>query len=126
MDKELVIIIVCILVLVGCQKAIQPLVNVSENVNERIEIEKQKQENRTQAIIKCQELCQQQLTSNGQDFNRGPCLSNEITPDWVCDVAHSPRQSVDNDPANQCSAFRQGQAHHFVEVDGNCNVITVN
>ena len=55
----------------------------------------------------------------------GPCLSNSIpnATDWVCDVAHWPRQSVDDVVKNQCSAFREGKAHHFVEVDTNCNLI---
>ena len=33
------------------------------------------------------------------------------------DVAHDPRQAVDDDPANQCAAYRSGEAHHFVELD---------
>ncbi len=45
-------------------------------------------------------------------------------PDWVCDIAHSPRQSeIDDLPENQCSAYREGRAKHFVEVDMNCNLI---
>jgi len=58
----------------------------------------------------------------GQDLNNGPCLSNEIAPDWVCDVVHNPRQNVDNDLANQCSAWGK-TANHFIEVDTNCNFI---
>ena len=60
-------------------------------------------------------------------YANGPCLSDNnpdwnIT-DWVCDVAHSPRQPVDDLSENQCQAFRNGQAHHFVEVDPSCNFI---
>ncbi|OGY45598.1 MAG: hypothetical protein A2731_02375 [Candidatus Buchananbacteria bacterium RIFCSPHIGHO2_01_FULL_39_8] len=127
MAKALLTLFISSLILVGCQqnvqKAIQPLTNTSEAVTERYEAERQKQEVKSNAMVNCQELCQQQLSSDGQDFNLGPCLSNEIAPDWVCDAAHSPRQEVDNDPANQCESFRQGITHHFVEVDGNCNVI---
>jgi len=57
-----------------------------------------------------------------QDLSNGPCLSNEIVPGWVCDVAHNPRQEVDNNPANQCSSFGK-TANHFIEVDTNCNFI---
>jgi hypothetical protein len=60
-----------------------------------------------------------------RDLSSGPCISDPIPDqtDWVCDVAHSPRQAVDNLPENQCSAYRNGQAHHFVEVDTDCNLI---
>lgn len=73
------------------------------------------------AINLCIGLCKDRLIS--EDLSNGPCISDEIYKDWVCDVAHSPRQPVDNIPENQCSAFREGKAHHFVEVDENCNLI---
>ncbi|MBI4092362.1 MAG: hypothetical protein HY420_00365 [Candidatus Kerfeldbacteria bacterium] len=57
------------------------------------------------------------LESQGTDFSQGPCISNNLLPDWVADVAHNPRQPVDDQPANQCSAYREGQARHFVELD---------
>ncbi len=55
-----------------------------------------------------------------RDFSSGPCLANplpEPSDDWVVDVAHDPRRPVDEKPANQCSAYRRGDAHHFVELD---------
>jgi hypothetical protein len=72
----------------------------------------------------CIEECKKSL-AGGQDLSKGPCLLNPISelPDWVCDVAHSPRQDVDNLPENQCSAYRQGLAKHFIEVDTNCKFI---
>jgi len=30
---------------------------------------------------------------------------------------------VDNKPENQCSAFREGKAKHFVEVNTSCELI---
>jgi hypothetical protein len=33
------------------------------------------------------------------------------------DIAHDPRQDVDDDPANQCQRYREGEASHFVELD---------
>ncbi len=42
---------------------------------------------------------------------------------WVCDVAHSPREDVDNLPENQCREFGEGKANHFVEVNPNCEFI---
>jgi hypothetical protein len=58
-----------------------------------------------------------------EDLSAGPCLSNNLIPDWVADIAHNPRQAVDDLPANQCSAYREGQAHHFVELDLDGNLI---
>lgn len=73
-------------------------------------------------ILYCKASIQQ-----GQDISAGPCLSDEKEdwphPDWVCDVAHSPRQDIDDQPENQCKAYRDGKAHHFVEVDTNCDLI---
>lgn len=57
------------------------------------------------------------VEADGTDFSNGPCISNNLMPDWVADVAHNPRQAVDDLPENQCSAYRQGTAHHFVELD---------
>jgi hypothetical protein len=56
----------------------------------------------------------------GRDFSGGPCLANPLpapNAEWVVDVAHEPRRDVDDDPANQCSAYREGEADHFVELD---------
>lgn len=58
----------------------------------------------------------------GKDLSPGPCLSNNIYKDWVCDVVHSPRQAIDDLPENQCSEYGK-TAHHFVEVDLNCNLV---
>ena len=76
----------------------------------------------------CINLCLE-AKKNGMDLSNGPCLSDNNPSwnfaDWVCDVAHMPRKPVDNLPANQCQDFRSGKAHHFVEVDENCQVIKV-
>jgi hypothetical protein len=44
-------------------------------------------------------------------------------PAWAVDVAHGPRQEVDDDPANQCASYRSGQTHHFVELSPDGEVI---
>jgi hypothetical protein len=54
--------------------------------------------------------------ASGVDMSRGPCLG-VIKPGWVADVAHDPRQPVDDNPANQCRQYRSGEADHFVELD---------
>ncbi len=61
----------------------------------------------------------------GIDFSSGPCLTNDLLPDWVVDIAHNPRQALDNLPENQCQAFIEGRAKHFVELDLNGEVIRV-
>ncbi len=59
----------------------------------------------------------------GEDLSSGPCLTNALMKDWVLDLVHSPRKPVDDLPENQCSAYVQGQAHHFVELDLEGNLI---
>jgi hypothetical protein len=56
--------------------------------------------------------------AGGRDLSAGPCISERLpgVSDWAADVAHDPRQPVDDEPANQCSSFRAGQTHHFVEL----------
>ncbi|TSC88260.1 MAG: Uncharacterized protein G01um10147_165 [Microgenomates group bacterium Gr01-1014_7] len=59
----------------------------------------------------------------GRDFSSGPCLSNALLPGWVLDIAHNPRQAIDDLPENQCSSYREGRALHFVELDPEGNLI---
>ena len=84
----------------------------------------QTQSNEENATSLCQRICNSKLSEN---ISNGPCLSdsnaNWTVNDWVCDVAHSPRTSVDDLPEYQCQTFRNGEAHHFVEVDTNCDLI---
>ena len=54
--------------------------------------------------------------AEGVDLKDGPCLGM-IAPDWVLDIAHRPRTAVDDKPENQCADFREGRAHHFIELD---------
>ena len=74
-------------------------------------------------IIQAQQMYQK-AKSLGEDFSNGPCLGN-INSDWVADVAHSPRQAVDNQPQNQCPDYLSGKAHHFIELDPNGEIIKV-
>jgi hypothetical protein len=66
-----------------------------------------------------------QAKLDGTDLSRGPCIAEQLPglPDWVADVAHDPRQPVDDVPTNQCRRFRSGQAHHFVELDPSGDLI---
>ncbi len=53
----------------------------------------------------------------------GPCLMNQIIPDWVADIAHQPRVPQDDDPKNQCQDFQTSKAHHFIELDEQGNYL---
>ena len=66
----------------------------------------------------------EQAVRRGVDLSQGPCLG-EIKPGWVADIAHQPRIAADDLPQNQCSAYRSGQARHFVELDTQGRVIRV-
>ena len=77
---------------------------------------------RDEAIRKAKELFEQKKRE-GMDFSCGPCLSEEIVPDWCVDVAHNPREAIDDEPGNQCRSYREGRVHHFVELDPDGNVI---
>ena len=77
-----------------------------------------------QAIDAAQQVYQR-AKAQGTDLSNGPCLAEQLQnfPDWSVDVAHNPRQSIDDQPANQCQAYRQGKTHHFVELDPDGNLI---
>jgi len=63
--------------------------------------------------------------AQGTDFSSGPCLSNDLLPGWVADIVHNPRQVVDDLAQNQCPAFLEGRATHFVELDLDGEVVRV-
>jgi hypothetical protein len=56
--------------------------------------------------------------SSGVDLEAGPCIAEELPglSDWVADVAHDPREDVDDEAENQCQRYRDGEASHFVEL----------
>jgi hypothetical protein len=58
----------------------------------------------------------QEAKARGVDMSPGPCLG-VIKEGWVADVAHDPRQDVDDEPENQCEAYRSGEVDHFIELD---------
>ena len=74
------------------------------------------------ATAAAKELWRSMLTQ-GTDLSQGPCLSNNLIPGWVADIAHNPRIPNDDMPENQCSAYREGQAKHFIELDPEGNFI---
>jgi|SRR5687767_6084065 len=72
--------------------------------------------------IRLAQQAYERAKARGVDMSRGPCLG-VIKDGWVADVAHDPRQDVDDDPANQCPEYRSGEADHFVELDPEGNFI---
>ncbi len=72
---------------------------------------------KSKAIESCISKC-----LSASDLSNGSCLSNEIVSGWVCDVAHNPRQPIDDNPENQCSEYGKS-AKHFVEVNEKCELI---
>lgn len=74
----------------------------------------------------CIKECKNRMNS-GIDLSKGPCLSdndvNWMIEDWACDIAHNPRQEIDDLIENQCNAYIEEKVHHFVELDPNCNII---
>ncbi len=80
------------------------------------------------AKFACELLCKGAVQQD-RDLSKGPCLSTEIgdtweLSDWVCDIAHNPREPEDNQPGNQCPEFGV-TATHFVEFTPDCGFIRV-
>jgi hypothetical protein len=122
-----IIVLLALLVFVsGCIMESQEEYNESELNDITEEQENTTSFQRDLAIAACENICND-LLDEGIDLSLGPCLSdnnaNWDVTDWVCDVAHSPRLEVDDSSENQCSAYRDGQAHHFVEVNESCELI---
>jgi hypothetical protein len=109
MRLVIALLLVSVVLAAGCSAPLEPSIYVQKKSVSDI------------AASACISACRSALSS-GQDLSSGPCLSNEIAAGWVCDVAHNPRQDIDNQRQNQCSAF-PGSASHFIEVDPDCNLI---
>lgn len=71
----------------------------------------------------CIQACEKAL-ENDRNLSKGPCLLDPMEDgNWVCDVAHDPRQPGDNKRKNQCDAWHRGTAENFVEVTPDCEFI---
>ena len=75
-------------------------------------------------IEECQQACYKAL-NEGKDLSQGPCLLDPMSDsNWVCDIAHKPREAVDNERENQCDSWHNGSAKHFIELTPECEFIT--
>jgi len=133
MIKKVIIILVVVGLIAGTVALVKSYIDKSASKNSNsftateiftgvADVKIKQKADKDLAIAKAKELWRAKFLS-GEDLSAGPCLSNEAIPDWVADIAHNPRQDVDNLPANQCSAYRDGAAHHFVELDPDGNLI---
>jgi hypothetical protein len=59
-----------------------------------------------------------QAKDKGVDLSAGPCIAERLPGlnEWVADVAHDPREDIDDQATNQCQRYRDGEATHFVEL----------
>ena len=69
--------------------------SVSEIVSGSADIQIKQKADKDLAIAKAKELWRAKFIME-EDLSNGPCLSNEVVPDWVADIAHNPRQEVDD------------------------------
>jgi hypothetical protein len=74
-------------------------------------------EERDQAVTAAKRAYEDAV-ARGEKLDDGPCIAENLPdlPDWVADVAHDPRQDVDDQSENQCRRYRDGEASHFVEL----------
>jgi len=133
MIKIVIVILIIVGLIVGIIALVKSYVDKAENENTNsftateivtgvADVKIKQKADEDLAIAKAKELWRAKFIT-GEDLSNGPCLSNEVVPDWVADIAHDPRQAVDDLPENQCSAYREGRAHHFVELDPAGNLI---
>jgi len=76
----------------------------------------------TELIARAKQIYEQKV-EQGLDLTNGPCLSDELDGDWVLDVSHDPREAIDDLLENECPAYRDGRAQHFIELDESGKVI---
>lgn len=85
-----------------------------------------KQDSNSNILVgECEQACQNAL-AKVRNLSQGPCLLDPMSnPEWVCDIAHNPRGAVDNLLENQCTAFHNQSAKHFIELNSECELIRV-
>lgn len=79
--------------------------------------------NELDSAVNQAKLLFRQKQERGENLLNGPCLSNALMPDWVADLVHNPRLSIDDLPENQCPAFHENNTKHIIELDLNGNLI---
>ena len=100
--------------LLGCTTSTNTQSNDSSNITST------PLDSETTMVAACKLKCEAE--KNVTDFNNGPCLG-VVADNWVCDIAHNPRESIDNNTDNQCSDYLTGKITHFIELTPNCEFI---
>ena len=78
------------------------------------------------AIVQYGQVVLTERRNAGDDLSAGPCLDNSEKFDgWVIDIAHDPRVEADDNPDNQCSAYRRGLAKNFIELSEMGDIIQI-
>jgi len=117
------VLVFCVFLLGGCGTKIKQAGEAAvEQATGIGALEVKKEADKDIAIARAKTMFTQ-LMAEGIDLSNGPCIANNLIPDWVADVAHNPRENIDNLPENQCSAYQEGTVHHFVELDPSGSVI---
>ncbi len=76
-------------------------------------------EYKEEAIEKCISLCQEVRKFDRMD-SEGPCLDDNIVPNWGCDVVHTPRVAlIDDANRNRCHGHK-----HLVEISFSCELVS--
>lgn len=113
MPKNLILLLVLTIILITAYLTLAVNAGLPKSLS-RAEIDT--------AINQAKHLYRQEKEKH-RDFSNGPCLSDALLPNWVVDIAHSPRLPIDDLPQNQCPAYLEGKAQHFVELDPEGNLI---
>ena len=120
-------LVVSILVLIylafGHKKAVAPTVNAPQNQAKTTPIPTTAKT--PDDVLKNALNLYLEKKREGLDMQNGPCLG-KIADDWVLDIAHNPRQPIDEKPENQCTDFKNGLAGHFIELDPEGKLIKLN
>lgn len=56
----------------------------------------------------------QKAKEQGVNLSNGPCLG--VIDGYAVDIAHLPREKVDDLPENQCPDYNNGKLKHFIEL----------
>src|SRR6056297_3574631 len=99
-----IVVVSAVLILCLIYLGLMLILNVGENKGKN-----QPDEFERELVSRAKELYYQHKKA-GLDMSTGPCLTNQLVKNWVVDVAHEPRLSLDDLPKNQCDFFRQGKA----------------
>ena len=67
--------------------------------------------------------CARELYTNFDEEFNSQCLGT--CGDYAIDVVHVPRSEEDNQVENQCSAYRNREVNHFIELDKDGEIVRI-